>query len=277
MRSPCTVCAQPAEFELSHPDADLYRCSSCDHCFSHPDTLRNDETYDPSYFLETHQAWFSHPHTEMYEMIRAGIESHHPGPKKLLDVGCGNARFLKFLRDRTDWELTGIDIAPNPEVEGVQIVQEDLATFDPGAQYDVVTSLMVVEHLEELEKHRDKMIKLCKPGGLLVVLTINERSILYLVARLLRFMGYSKPFDRLYSIHHLNHFNASSLSVWLAQETSTLEQRFHNVPMGALDIPGSNALLRFVQKIGVWFTFQLGLLSNRTYAQTVFTRVHREL
>lgn len=273
MRSLCTVCANPAEFELFHPDADLYRCPKCDHCFSHPDTLRNDETYDASYFQETHRAWFSHPHSEMYEMLREGIERHHEGPKKLLDVGCGNARFLKFLREKTDWELTGIDLSPNEPVQGIELVQGDLAGFEPRERYDVVTSVMVVEHLEQLEQHRDKMVKLCKPGGLLVVLTINERSVLYLVARLLRFFGYRKPFDRLYSIHHLNHFNASSLAVWLEQKVSLLEQRFHNVPMSALDIPGSNPLLRLIQKVGVWFTFQLGQLTDRTYAQTVFARV----
>lgn len=268
----CPVCRSPSRLEARHPDADLWRCPDCDHCFSDPATLRRHEHYGPDYFQTVHANWFSHPHTELNARLLLLIRSYHPGAQSVLDVGCGNGIFLRYLRPRGQWELTGIDLSPNRPEPNIDFLQGDVFEFEPDRRYDVVVSNSVIEHIQDVRGFVSKLDALCAPGGMLLLITPNERSLLYRAAWLLCRLGYNKPFVRLYDAHHLNHFNLTSLRRLLEEVGTVVEHLPHNVPLSALDFPGKNGVERFVQRLGVGLLFRLGELTGQTYLQTIAVR-----
>lgn len=97
--------------------------------------------------------------------------------RRLLDVACGTGRHLEYLREQFDVE--GLDISPemletarqkNP---GVPFHQGDMADFDLGRSFDVVTCLFssigYVKTMERLKKALTCMVSHLVPGGVLVI------------------------------------------------------------------------------------------------------------
>jgi len=101
---------------------------------------------------------------------------------KLLDVGCGDGRFLSLMRS-FGWDVRGVE----PDVEAARIARDvhnlnvDCGTLDdiriPPSSLDVVTLHHVIEHAPnpiELLQHCRRVLT---PSGLLVLQTPNLRSI----------------------------------------------------------------------------------------------------
>ncbi len=108
-----------------------------------------------------------------------------------LDVGCGrkvlpsNPRLAQILASRCRL-LVGVDpcdtLDENPYVH-VKVKQpiEDFYTDDP---FDVVTLRMVAEHIENPRKALASLSRVTRPGGLVVVYTVNKWSPVSVIARL---------------------------------------------------------------------------------------------
>ena len=101
--------------------------------------------------------------------VRSTIPQYFIGPSmedkmEVLDIGSqdinGNNRFLFFNHN-----YTGIDVAPGKNIDIVAKGHE----FDPGKQYDVVISTEVLEHDMFWEKTLLNMVKLTKPGKLMMM------------------------------------------------------------------------------------------------------------
>ena len=96
----------------------------------------------------------------------------------------------------------------------------------------------VIEHFDQPKVFIDKIKKALKSKGLMVIVTIDSNTPLYVVAKLMRLFGFSLAYKRLYDPHHLNHFSKKNL-LRLAKNTD-LEVCFSsgiNVPLKSLDIP----------------------------------------
>ncbi len=271
---PCPVCESGASLAFHHPDADLYRCADCDHCFSDIESMRSAEPYDARYYEQTHRNWFEHPHVWLFERIRQCIGAVGPAPT-VLDVGCGRGDFLRWLHEKEPtWELTGIDLSPNDPQPGITLRQGDVFSMDTRCQFDVVMNLAVIEHVADVRRFIGVLRERCRPGGMVIVMTINDRSTLYAAARLLRRVGLTAAFDRVYERHHLNHFNVGSLGKLLALGGLRAERTIlHNTPMDAVDMPAANRFVTVVRRAGVCGVFMLGALSGRTFLQTIVCRV----
>ena len=272
---PCPVCQIPANFTYHHPDADLYRCGGCDHCFSDATSLRRKETYAADYYEVVHPNWFRHPHTDMFTMMHYMIQRESPGARSVLDVGCGKGNFLRFLSQTGAYDsLTGNDLSPMTPFPSMKFMQGDFISLKLPQHYDVVVSLAVIEHIGDVREFSSRLIDCCKPGGLILVMTMNDRSVLYELTRFLhRINLYHAAFERLYSSHHLNHFNNGSLQrLFQNSAVKQLQLNKHNAALGALDIPGSSVLVRAICRLGVWGTLTLGSLAGKTFLQTILLR-----
>lgn len=251
-------------------ELELWRCPDCDHCFSDIGSIRMPENYSPYYYEVNHRNWFEHPNIKLFEKISRFIASDRSG-SSLIDIGCGNGNFLKYLRAiNPKLSLTGVDITPNEPFEGITFLQGDALLMEFDRQYDIVVTLAVIEHLHNVRKFVHRLHTLCSTSGFVIIMTLNDQSVLYGVARLLYALGYRSPCMRLYEKHHLNHFNLSSLRRLV--ETSGLrvvKTVLHNVPLAAAGVTASSSFTKALQLAGVWGTFILGSLTGRTYLQTI--------
>jgi 2-polyprenyl-6-hydroxyphenyl methylase / 3-demethylubiquinone-9 3-methyltransferase len=111
---------------------------------------------------------------------------------KVLDIGCGGGLVCEPLA-RLGAEVTGIDPAPENiaaakgHAKGARLdityrttTAEELAAS--GAQFDAVLLLEVIEHVPDVPLFLKTVAPLVKPGGLIVVSTLNRTLKAYALA-----------------------------------------------------------------------------------------------
>ena len=267
----CPICDHVSRLTLRLPEVDIYRCPDCDHCFSDPDSIVNPEEYQENYFEAEHQNWFEHQNIDLFSAIYDSISTKGPG-LSVLDIGCGRGDLLRYLHRRdSSYSLVGIDQVNNRDEEGITYIQGDALEYRSDRLFDAVVTLATIEHVQDVKRFTEMIRDNCQPDAVIVVMTINDRSILYQTARFLRTFGIDSPANRLYSPHHLNHFNISSTRRLLSTQGFKIHKTlFHNVSLKAIDLPPGNFLKSGIFRLGVWGTFLLGAYTNRTYLQTVF-------
>ena len=265
----CPICGATAKFFARHPQAVLYRCNNCSHCFSHLETVEI-ESYQENYFYEDHKRWFENPNTGLFDRIAKAI----PQGASVLDAGCGRGDMLRYFRKiRPDLVLTGVDLSPNKDSDGIRYYQGDIITMDLGGQFDAVVSLAVIEHVGDVSAFVDRLVQLVKPGGAVVIMTLNDDSLLYDLARLGKRMGVPLAFNRVYSRHHLHHFTRKSLRTVLEGHGLKIESELvHNAPMAAIDIPVKNKAAEIVLRAVIWVVFMAGEVTGKSFLQTIFCR-----
>ncbi len=262
----CPICQTTARFMATHPEANIYRCECCTHAFSDPASMPKQERYDADYYDDTHRRWFEHPNTALFNRITTLI----PRGGSVLDLGCGRGDFLRHVhRKRPDVQLTGIDYSANQD-EAVRFLQGDALTLNIRDRFDVVVSLAVIEHVPDCVAFAKRMQELSKPGGTLVVMTLNESSILYGLARIGRVLGVPIAFDRLYSRHHVHHFTRASLCRLVETCGLKVSQHImHNAPLKAVDLPVRSRTADAVFRVGLGAVFVAGSVLSKNYLQTV--------
>jgi 2-polyprenyl-6-hydroxyphenyl methylase/3-demethylubiquinone-9 3-methyltransferase len=121
----------------------------------------------------------------------AGVEQPFAG-LRVLDIGCGGGILSESVA-RLGGRVQGIDIAEknihvsrlHAEWSGLDIhyqltTVEDLAASR--AQFDLVLNMEVVEHVERLPEFLSQCARLVRPGGVMVVATINRTFLAWLTA-----------------------------------------------------------------------------------------------
>ena len=265
----CPVCKQEGTLENALPEANIYRCRSCDHAFTDLNSLDGMEDYSEDYFDEEHKNWMENPNIDLFDRIAEQIRRRRK--RSVLDLGCGNGALLKHLsKHYPGLELTGIDLAPNEDTTGkIRYLQGDLLSYAFEQKFDVVVGLAVIEHVLDIDGFMERIHGLLKEDGLAFIMTLNDRSLLYTTARVLNKVGFRTPYERLYSKHHLNHFNKSSLRKLVELHRFRVDEHIcHNIPLKAIDVPQSLVFKRLM-KTGVVGLFLAGRLTGKTYLQTV--------
>ncbi len=103
-----------------------------------------------------------------------------PNGRLLLDMGCHIGVFVEIAA-RRGWEAWGVDpsrwAVEQAQARGLHVVQGTLETANlPEAAFDVVTMWDVIEHLTDPRGALQQVYRLLKPGGLVVVHTIDIES-----------------------------------------------------------------------------------------------------
>ena len=124
-----------------------------------------------------------------------------------LDIGTADGQFLSCLKSRCggDFELFGIDkfADSNLQEQNIRMIKADFLEFDfKDKTFDLITLFDVIEHIEDLHSVIQKIAKLLKPGGKLVIVTPNFESI-----------SRKKQGDNwgMLIAEHLNYFSINSL------------------------------------------------------------------
>lgn len=102
----------------------------------------------------------------------------------LLEIGCGNGRYLRRLRDLGWKNLQGVELVPRAAAAGRSLgfevqeasVEEALKTY-PDGHFDVIVSSMVIEHLRNPFETARVIANKLKPGGELLFSTVIRDSL----------------------------------------------------------------------------------------------------
>ena len=194
----------------------------------------------------------------------------------VLDVGCGNGNFLKFLKQKSFKDLSGIDFLKN-ESDDITFFQGDFLQHSFDRQYDICASLAVIEHIPDPITYVKTMDSLVKDGGYLILMTINEDALLFQLSKILYRLNIKFAAKRLYDIHHLNHFNRKSLLKVLENVQSnhdgkiSIKTLYSDFPANAIDLP---EMPNFCKKIMKLIIGLIQLLSNKNnrFLQTIILK-----
>ena len=120
----------------------------------------------------------------IYQMVAQVLSTHDVDGDRLVDVGCGSGKLWPFLRHRfrhySGLDAVRYDAFPDDaEFRSVDFDGDRWSTGGPPA--DVVTAVETVEHLENPWSFIRGLFYLVKPGGLVVVTTPNQLSLLSLL------------------------------------------------------------------------------------------------
>lgn len=208
----CPVCAaRDIRMLFVKQDIPYYRCIACTFVFSRPAqnaNLKNEiDDFEPAYL----------------EYLREGLEDRVNYESLLqwisrvcilagarwLDVGTGTGKFVKYLRTRS---IEAYGLEPSRALfhhflqDESYFANQDIEGFlsnGQNGQFDVVTALDVIEHVQEPDRFIASLAMLLRPGGYWVVSTPDVSS---LFARLTgrRWHHYNK--------YHLSYFSPQTLS-----------------------------------------------------------------
>lgn len=132
--------------------------------------------------------------------------------KKVLDVGCGTGRLVKFLNDN-GFKAYGCDVSKEAvtvakRINGTPKIFLAAATKLPAknSSYEIITAISVIEHLKknDARKFLKEAARVLKSGGILFLVTPNFATPIR-IAQGKTWFGYSDP-------THVNFFTPRQLA-----------------------------------------------------------------
>ena len=122
----------------------------------------------------------------VHEMVQWGGLDKLPRGTTLLDVGCGIGGSSRILAQDYGFDVTGVTISPQqvkraqeltPEgVDAKFLVDDAMKLSFPDASFDVVWSVEAGPHMPDKAIFARELMRVLKPGGLLVVADWNQRD-----------------------------------------------------------------------------------------------------
>jgi MPBQ/MSBQ methyltransferase len=122
----------------------------------------------------------------VHEMVRWGGLEQLPRGTTVLDVGCGIGGSSRILARDYGFSVTGITISSQqvwraqqltPKTLDAQFLVDDaMALSFPDASFDVVWSIEAGPHMPDKAIFAQELMRVLKPGGLLVVADWNQRD-----------------------------------------------------------------------------------------------------
>ncbi len=122
----------------------------------------------------------------VHEMVKWSGVDKLPQGTTVIDVGCGIGGSSRILAKDYGFNVTGVTISPKQvqraqelTPEGVDAkfkVDDALALSFPDNSFDVVWSIEAGPHMPDKAKYAQEMMRVLKPGGILVVADWNQRD-----------------------------------------------------------------------------------------------------
>jgi SAM-dependent methyltransferase len=164
---------------------EFFRVVECDRCGlafvnPRPDRAEMQKYYPPEYYQDPPTASHGRYLTRRFTRQASYLKELESGGarRKLLDVGCANGDFPRFMAAR-GWEVEGVEISESSQriTDFPVYTQElqDIPVNEPA--YDAVTAWAVLEHVHDPMAYFRKASQLVKKGGLFVFLVPNFCSV----------------------------------------------------------------------------------------------------
>lgn len=122
----------------------------------------------------------------VHEMVRWGGLDRLPTGTTVLDVGCGIGGSSRILARDYGFAVTGVTISPQQVQRATELtpagvtaqfqVDDAMNLSFPDASFDVVWSVEAGPHMPDKAIFAKELMRVLKPGGLLVVADWNQRD-----------------------------------------------------------------------------------------------------
>jgi len=114
-------------------------------------------------------------YTELFKLVLSRVDEG----TKVLDVGCGIGKLSRRLRDQRKAQVTSLDFSEwacaELAKEGFETVVSSLPTIPlPDDTFDVVVATEVMEHLDSPERTVEQMVRVARPGGIVMCSVPND-------------------------------------------------------------------------------------------------------
>lgn len=142
----------------------------------------------------------------IYQMVAEVLQENQQGGGVLVDVGCGTGQLWSYVGEQFS-RYIGIDAVRYDEfAESAEFYLVDLDTGRaalPDESADVAVAVETIEHLENPRRFMRELVRLVKPGGLVIVTTPNQLSLLSLLT-----LTFKKRFASFQDVHYPAHLTA---------------------------------------------------------------------
>jgi len=167
-------------FDIFGNNYTINKCIDCNAYFlaPRPSDKRLAQAYDSSYYGDKEEKFSSLFVENVLDYFRGGrarrVSKYLKEGSKILDIGCGNGRFLKYLLKFGSFELYGTEMEGNSAKRASKIKEINLKTGTlnsddfPDNFFDAVSLFHVFEHLAEPKEILETICKIVKPGGIAV-------------------------------------------------------------------------------------------------------------
>jgi SAM-dependent methyltransferase len=159
----------------------VVECQRCGLGFVNPRPTRAaiDEFYPADFFASFEREDPQHQRRYARQArYLAGIRPPDGRRPRLLDVGCANGNFPRFMRAR-GWDVVGVEPASNAlpidDFEVHRLPFPEIEEFS--GTFDAVTAWAVLEHVHDPMAYFRKAAQVLAPGGLFVFLVTNFASV----------------------------------------------------------------------------------------------------
>lgn len=185
---PCAV-GEDFEYRTSADSFVAMRCRSCGLVYLDPRPAMSElaRIYPPTY----HAFDFSPGRFGLIYNVRRRLEARRvlswckglPDHARILDLGCGDGFHLRLLRDfgNPNWQLEGVDISSRAvacaRAAGLTVHEGQLEDMHFDEPFDLVYMIQTIEHIENPVETLAAIRSVLKPGGRLVIVTDNNRSL----------------------------------------------------------------------------------------------------
>lgn len=117
----------------------------------------------------------------IYRMVGEALAERHAGGGSLLDIGCGLGNLREYVAPNID-RYVGADVVRYPafpsdaEFHTIDLDTGRIPLAD--GSIDIVAAVETIEHLENPRAFAREITRLCRPGGLMLITTPNQLSLL---------------------------------------------------------------------------------------------------
>lgn len=157
----------------------LIRCDDCGFRFKHPSIAEEKLLACYAQADASHWEDSPDPHVRRFDVVADLVQRHAVG-NDILDVGCSNGSFLRWLGG--GWERFGIEpgaaAASTARQRGIRVIGSTLDDVVVAkGRYDVLVLFDVVEHVSDPRRFFARARQCLREEGILVTITADTESL----------------------------------------------------------------------------------------------------
>ncbi|MGH7165392.1 MAG: class I SAM-dependent methyltransferase [Nitrospiraceae bacterium] len=173
----------PSREVFRTPTRKYWRCPSCDLMFLSPRPTAHSirEFYRNSYTQVYGQLESSPDRSPVYSSVLRHLSRHRAPPGRLLDIGCGDGRFLALCRE-AGWTCYGVELSREASEQaarrGITMLPNDWLNLSPSPKeaadrYDAITLINVLETVPDPVAVLRRVRQTLAPDGLVLIRVSN--------------------------------------------------------------------------------------------------------